>query len=90
MTRNLDRRPRNERGRGHDRSNGFKRKRRRCTKWVCVSLQWQGDHDISNLDLQCLGKVLQIQAETEKTGWAIIERPFRARIAHTLPGVGDP
>jgi hypothetical protein len=53
---------------------------------VCVSLQWQGDDDISDFDLQRFGKVLQIQAETEKTGWAIIERPFRARIAHTLPG----
>ena len=40
----------------------------------------------SDFDLQCFGKVLQIQDETENTGWAIIERPFHARIAHTLPG----
>ena len=51
-----------------------------------VSLQWQGDHDISDFDLQRFGKVLQIQDETEHTGWAIIERRFHARIAHTLPG----
>jgi hypothetical protein len=51
-----------------------------------VSLQWQGDHDISDFDLQRFGKVLQIQDETERTGWAIIERRFRARIAHALPG----
>src|ERR1700732_985932 len=43
------------------------------------SLQWQGDHDIADFDLQCFGKVLQIQDETEHTGWAIIERRFHAR-----------
>ena len=51
-----------------------------------ISLQWQGDHDIADFDLQRFGKVLQIQDETEHTGWAIIERRFHARIAHTLPG----
>jgi hypothetical protein len=51
-----------------------------------VSLQWQGNHDISDFDLQRFGKVLRIQDETENTGWAIIERRFHARIAHTLPG----
>ena len=53
---------------------------------VRVSLQWQGDHDISDFDLQRFGKVLSIQDETQNTGWAIIERPFHARIAQTLPG----
>jgi hypothetical protein len=53
---------------------------------VRVSLQWRGDHDISDFDLQSFGKVLQIQDETENTGWAIIERPFHARIARALPG----
>jgi hypothetical protein len=53
---------------------------------VRISLQWQGDHDIADFDLQRFGKVLRIQDETENTGWAIIERRFHARIAHTLPG----
>lgn len=35
-----------------------------------VSLQWQGDHDVSDFDLQLFGKVLRIQDETEHTGWA--------------------
>jgi len=51
-----------------------------------VSLQWQGDHDISDFDLQRCGKVLRIQDETENTGWAIIERGFHARIAQPVPG----
>ena len=53
---------------------------------VRVSFQWQGDHDISDFDLQRFGTVLRIQDETGNTGWAIIERPFHARIAHALPG----
>jgi len=51
-----------------------------------VSLKWQGNHDIADFDLERFGKVLSLQDETEHTGWAIIERPFRAVIAHTLPG----
>ena len=51
-----------------------------------VSLKWQGNHNIADFDLERFGKVLSLQDETENTGWAIIERPFRALIAHTLPG----
>jgi len=51
-----------------------------------VSLQWQGNYDISDFDLQRFGKVLRIQDETPSTGWAIIERPFRVPIAHSIPG----
>jgi hypothetical protein len=51
-----------------------------------VSLQCQGDHDVSDFDLQRFGKVLRIQDETENTGWAIIERRFHPRIADALPG----
>jgi hypothetical protein len=51
-----------------------------------LSLQWQGDHDVSDFDLQRFGKVLRIQNETEHTGWAIIEHRFPPRIAHPLPG----
>jgi len=51
-----------------------------------VVLQWQGNYDISDFDLQRFGKVLRIQDETQNTGWAIIERPFRVHPAYTLPG----
>ena len=51
-----------------------------------VSLKWQGNHDIADFDLERFGKVLRVQDETENTGWAIIERPFRAVIAGTFPG----
>ncbi|MBV8213556.1 MAG: hypothetical protein JOZ08_10090 [Verrucomicrobia bacterium] len=51
-----------------------------------VSLQWQGNYDISDFDLQRFGKVLRIQDETPNSGWAIIERPYRVPIAHRIPG----
>jgi hypothetical protein len=51
-----------------------------------ISLRWQGSHDISDFDLQQLGEVLRIQDETENTGWAIIKRPFRVPVAHSIPG----
>jgi len=51
-----------------------------------VSLQWRGNYDISDFDLQRFGKVLSIQDETQNTGWAIIERPFSVHPAYALPG----
>jgi hypothetical protein len=52
-----------------------------------VSLQWQGNYDIADFDLQRFGKVRRIQDETPNTGWAIIEHPFRVPIGYGLPGV---
>jgi len=51
-----------------------------------VSLQWPGNHSIADFDLQRFGSVLRIQDETKNTGWAVIERPFRPHILHTVPG----
>ena len=51
-----------------------------------VSLQWQGNYDIADFDLQRFGRVLKIQDETANKGWAIIERAFQVPIAHRLPG----
>jgi hypothetical protein len=51
-----------------------------------VSLQWLGNHDIADFELERFGKVLSIQDEAEDRGSAIIERPFRAAIAQMVPG----
>jgi hypothetical protein len=51
-----------------------------------VNLEWQGNHDIADFDLERYGKVLSIQDEAENRGWAIIERPFRTAIAQIVPG----
>ena len=50
-----------------------------------VSLQWQGDHDIADFDLQRFGKVLQIQDETEHTGWALHESVCPLKAGDTIP-----
>jgi hypothetical protein len=41
---------------------------------VRVSIQWEGDHDISDFELQRFGKALNIQSETKNTGWATFVR----------------
>jgi hypothetical protein len=38
-----------------------------------INLKWQGNHDISAFDLGRLGKVLHYEADTEDTGWVIVE-----------------
>jgi len=86
MTRKLDCGPGNDRGAATNEAVVLSVNADIAPNTVRVSLQWQGDHDILDFDLQCLGKVLQIQDETENTGWAIIERPFHPRITHALPG----
>ena len=86
MTRKLDCGPGNDRGAATNEAVVLSVNADIAPNTVRVSLQWQGDHEVSDFDLQCFGKVSQIQDETENSGWAIIERPFRARIAHTLPG----
>ena len=53
---------------------------------IRVSLRWQGNHDIADFDLQRYGRVLSVQNETEYTGWAIIERSFRAAFSLLVPG----
>jgi hypothetical protein len=53
----------------------------------CVSLQWEGNHDISDFHLQRFGMVLQIQDESLHSGRAIIERPFHVAIGFGLPGL---
>jgi hypothetical protein len=39
---------------------------------VRINLRWQGNHDISDFDLDFLGEVVRCEAETENTGWVIV------------------
>jgi len=41
-----------------------------------INLKWKGNHEISDFDLACLGKVLHAEADTENAGWVVI-RNFR-------------
>ena len=56
-----------------------------------INLKWLGDHDISAFDLDRLGKVVHCEAETQNSGWIIIE-PYNRLDTHPeelLPGFGS-
>ena len=38
-----------------------------------INLKWPGNHDIYDFNLGQLGKVVNCGAESENTGWVIIE-----------------
>ena len=50
-----------------------------------INLKWQGNHDITDFNLERLGKVVSCETETENTGWVIIERPALVKIGSTIP-----
>jgi hypothetical protein len=39
---------------------------------VRINLRWNGNHDISDFDLDFLGAVVRCEAETENAGWVIV------------------
>lgn len=41
-----------------------------------INLKWKGNHQITDFDLDCLGKVLNCETETANTGWVIIRSSF--------------
>ena len=50
-----------------------------------VNLRWEGNHQISDFDLDKLGEVLNSEGETEHSGWALVERPVKLTVGKTLP-----
>jgi len=50
-----------------------------------VNLRWEGSHQLSDFDLDKLGKVLNSEDETEHSGWALIERPVKVTVGKTIP-----
>jgi hypothetical protein len=38
-----------------------------------INLNWEGDHEIDDFDLDMLGNVLHCESETRNTGWVLIE-----------------
>jgi hypothetical protein len=57
-----------------------------------INLKWQGDHDISDFDLDRLGKVLNCETETVNSGWLIVEPYNRPNtyIVELQPPFGPP
>jgi hypothetical protein len=50
-----------------------------------VNLRWEGKHQISDFEVDKLGRVLDSEDETEHSGWAIVERPVQASVGETIP-----
>ena len=50
-----------------------------------VNLRWEGNHQISDFDLDKLGEVLNSEGETEHSGWALVERPVKLTVGKTIP-----
>jgi len=50
-----------------------------------INLRWEGNHQISDFDLDRIGKVLNSEDETEHTGWVLAELPLKASVGTTIP-----
>jgi len=53
------------------------------TWWI--NLKWQGNHEISDFDLDRLGAVLRSEAETDHTGCVIVKSHANQNIGDTIP-----
>jgi hypothetical protein len=50
-----------------------------------VNLRWEGSHQISDFDLDKLGRVVDSEDETEHGGWAFVELPVTISVGKTIP-----
>ena len=50
-----------------------------------VNLRWEGNHQISDFDVDKLGKVLNSEDETEHSGWALVKRPVKVTVGKAVP-----
>jgi hypothetical protein len=50
-----------------------------------VNLRWEGAYQISDFDLDKLGRVLNSEDEFEHGGWVLVERPVKVSVGTTLP-----
>jgi hypothetical protein len=50
-----------------------------------VNLRWDGNYQISDFELDKLGRVLNSEGETGHSGWAIVERPVKVTVGKTVP-----
>jgi hypothetical protein len=50
-----------------------------------INLRWEGNYQISDFDVDKLGKVLNSEDETEHSGWVLVERPVKVTVGKTVP-----
>jgi hypothetical protein len=52
---------------------------------VRLNLRWQGKHDVGEFDLDRLGTLISCDAETEHSGWAVIEPRQEVKPGDAIP-----
>ena len=59
---------------------------------LLINLIWQGDHDISDFDLDRFGKLLNCETETADSGWVVVEPYDRLKtyLGELQPPFGPP
>ncbi|MBV9490631.1 MAG: hypothetical protein JO069_13055 [Verrucomicrobia bacterium] len=50
-----------------------------------IDLRWQGNYEIGDFEVERLGQVLNLETETEDTGWILVEYPGNAKAGDTIP-----
>jgi hypothetical protein len=50
-----------------------------------INVRWEGNHQISDFDLDKLGRVIDSEDETEHSGWAFVELPVTISVGKTIP-----
>ena len=50
-----------------------------------VNLRWEGNHQISDFDLDRLRGVLNSEVETDNRGSALVQRPVEVTVEKTIP-----
>ena len=50
-----------------------------------INLRWEGKHQISDFDLDKLGRVIDSEDETEHSGWVFVELPVGVSVGKIIP-----
>jgi len=50
-----------------------------------INLRWEGKHQISDFNLDKLGRVIDSEDETEHSGWVFVELPVQVSVGKIIP-----
>jgi hypothetical protein len=56
-----------------------------CQGTLHINLKWHGNHNITDFDLDQLGKVIQCETETETSGWVVVQQSGLVSAGYAVP-----
>jgi hypothetical protein len=56
-----------------------------CRGTLHINLRWYAYHDISDFDLDQLGKVMECETETETSGWVVVQQSHLVNAGYAIP-----